>query len=220
MKTYNNIYPEIYSLGNLLLAWRKTRKGKTKKSEVKKFEKETLRNLLTLHNELKNQTYSPRYLTTFILHEPKTRKIAKSDFKDRVVHHALVRVIEPIFERTFIYDSCANRKEKGNLFAIKRLDEFMKKVSHGGTILKNDFEDNNFIRGYCLKADVKHYFQEVNHNILLSIIKRKIIDEDTIWLIEVILNNGIVLGGGAKQAKECLLEISPRKFSQIFIFTN
>ena len=57
---YNNLYPEIYNLSNLLLAWRKARKGKTKKLYVKEFEKDTLRNLLLLHEELKNETYFPK----------------------------------------------------------------------------------------------------------------------------------------------------------------
>jgi len=69
--------------------------------------------LLELHKELREQSYSPKSLKTFILRDPKTRKISKSYFKDRIVHHALVRIIEPIFDKTFIYDSCANRIEKG-----------------------------------------------------------------------------------------------------------
>src|SRR3989338_6166621 len=116
MKT-NNLYPEIYNLSNLILAWRKARKGKTKKDYVKEFEKDTLENLLKLQDELKNQTYFPKPLKIFILRDPKTRKISKSAFRDRIVHHSLIRILEPIFNKIFIYDSCANRKGKGNFFA-------------------------------------------------------------------------------------------------------
>ena len=123
----DNIYPKIYSMRNLFLAWKKARKGKTKKDYVVEFEKNLEDNLRALHYELKYQIYKPKSLITFILRDPKTRKISKSDFRDRIVHHAWIRVIEPIFEKIFIYDSCANRKNKGTLFALKRFEEFQKK---------------------------------------------------------------------------------------------
>lgn len=179
METYNNLYPGIYNLSNLILAWRKGRKGKTKKEYVKELEKNILKNLLELQQEIKNQTYKPKPLKTFILRDPKTRKISKSEFRDRIVHHALFRIIELIFDKTFIYDSCANRIGKGNLFALNRFDYFKRKVTK-----------NNSRIAFCLKADIKHYFQEVNHKILLEMISRKIKDEKVIWLINQILGNG------------------------------
>ena len=191
MKTYNKLYKEICSMNNLANAWKKARKGKTKRDYVIEFEKDTRQKLFKLHEELLNQTYKPKPLITFILRDPKTRKISKSDFRDRIVHHALVRVIEPIFEKRFIYDSCANRKCKGNLFALKRLKYFITKVSENGGCLDNKFHDQNFIFGYCLKADIKHYFQEVEHEILLNIIKKKIKEDNVINLIEKILENNV-----------------------------
>ena len=178
---YNNLYPEIYNLSNLLLAWRKARKGKTKKLYVKEFEKDTLRNLLLLHEELKNETYFPKKLKIFILRDPKTRKIAKSDFRDRIVHHALVRVLDPIFDKSFIYDSCANRKGKGNLFALKRLEKFKRKVTN-----------NLNSEAYCLKADIKHYFEEVDRDILIKLLRKEISDEQTIILIKKITDNNAI----------------------------
>ena len=85
MKTHKNLYSQIYSLENLALAWKKARKGKTKKDYVIEFEKDLIYNLMTLHYELKYQTYKPKPLQTFILRDPKTRKISKSDFGDRIV---------------------------------------------------------------------------------------------------------------------------------------
>jgi len=196
MKTYKNIYSKIYSIDNLIRAWRKARKGKTKKEYVIEFEKDTMGNLFRLQKELIEQTYEPKPLKIFIIRDPKTRKIAKSAFRDRVIHHALVRIIEPIFDKIFIYDSCANRKGKGNLFALKRFDEFKRKVSLNGKITKNKFNNNNYIRGYCFKADIKHYFHEVDHDILISLIKKKIHDEKVLWLIEKILKNRAIGGGG------------------------
>ncbi len=172
-------------MNNLANAWRRARKGKTKKLYVIEFETELGKNLKLLQEELKNQTYEPKPLVTFTLRDPKTRKISKSHFRDRIVHHALVRIIEPFFDRTFIYDSCANRKGKGNLFAIKRFYQFMEMVSRNGKN-KGWFNENQ-IKGYCLKADIRHYFQEVDHEILLKILKRKIADEKVIWLLKRVL---------------------------------
>ena len=176
MKSHKNLYNEVISLGNLTLAWRKARKGKTKKDYVKTFEEDLIENLLKLHSELKNQTYSPEPLKTFILRDPKTRKISKSAFRDRIVHHALCNIIEPIFDKSFIYDNSANRKGKGTLFALKRLDYFIGKVTN-----------NRASKAFCLKADIKHYFQEINHSALLEIIKRKIKDKQVLQLIRCIL---------------------------------
>jgi len=187
MKTYSNFYEQLYSFRNLLHAFFKARKHKTKKYYIIEFGKNLITNLLQLKEELKNQTYKPKPLETFILRDPKTRKICKSDFRDRIVHHALCNIIEPIFDKIFIYDSCANRKNKGNLFALKRFDYFKRKVSRNGKI--NGWFNNNQIRGYCLKADIKHYFETVDHEILLNIIKRKIKDSKVIWLIKQISSN-------------------------------
>ena len=172
------IYPQVYSYDNIFLAYKKARKGKTKKPYVKEFEKNLAYNLKILHDELKNQTYSPKPLKTFILRDPKTRKISKSDFRDRIVHHALHNILGPLFEKIFIFDSAANRINKGNLFAIKRFEFFKRKVTQN---LKSE--------AFFFKADIKHYFQEVNHKILIKMVKRKIKDEKIIWLIKKILRN-------------------------------
>ena len=179
MKTYKHLYEKICDSHNLILAFKKARKGKTKKFYVIKFQRDFINNINRLQDELKNQTYWPQLLKTFILRDPKTRKISKSAFRDRIIHHAIANIIEPIIDKTFIYDSCANRVGKGNLFALKRFDLFKRRVTN-----------NLRTEAYCLKADIKHYFQEVDHNILLSIIKRKIKDDKVIWLIKRILKNG------------------------------
>jgi RNA-directed DNA polymerase len=203
MKRHKNLYEKIYSLDNLFSAYQKARKGKTKKKYVIEFEKNLEKNLLDLQFELKNQFYKPFPLETFILRDPKTRVISKSDFRDRVVHHAIVNILEPIFDKSFIYDSCANRKGKGNLFAIKRFDEFFKKVTRNGKI--NGWLNENQVKGYCLKADIRHYFEEVNHEILLNLIRRKIKDGEVIWLVRQILQN-VPVGGGGERQSGCLLE--------------
>lgn len=190
MKTYHNLYNKICSLDNLLLAYRKAKKGKSKKWYVKKFEKNLNTNLLELKHGLETQTYSPKTLKRFIIRDPKTRVIHASHFRDRVVHHAICNIIEPIFDKTFIYDSYANRKNKGSLAAVNRFDYFQKKVSDNGRLAKKA-EDNNMVIGYVLKADIKHYFNTVNHVILLKIIGKKIKDEKVLWLIKIILRNNL-----------------------------
>jgi len=176
MKTYKNIYYKIYKWENLLLAFKKARRRKTKKKDVKNFEKNLIENLQQLQFELMTQTYKPKPLKTFILRDPKTRKISKSDFRDRVTHHALCNIIEQIFNKIFIYDNCAGRKNKGTSFAIKKFEKFQLKTT-----------SNLTSNGYCLKADIKHYFQEINHKILLRIMQKKIKCQKTIWLIKQIL---------------------------------
>jgi len=177
-KTHNNLYSKIINLKNIFLAYKKARKGKTKKPDVLEFEQNLENNLLKLQEELINQTYKPEPLKTFILRDPKTRKISKSAFRDRIIHHAIINIIEPIFDKIFIYDCCANRIGKGNLFALKRFDLFKRKVTNN---LRSE--------AFCLKADIKHYFQEINHDFLMEIIKRKISGEKVISLIEKILAN-------------------------------
>lgn len=173
-----NSYRELYSLDNLKLAFNKARKGKTLKLYVVEFENELEKNLLKLHHELITKTYKPRPLQTFILRDPKTRKISKSDFRDRVVHHAVCNIIESLFEKNFISDSFANRKGKGTFNAIERFEKFAVKVSN-----------NHTKTCYVFKADIRHYFETVDHFVLLSILERKIEDKEILWLIKVILSN-------------------------------
>ena len=176
--TIENLYDKIISLKNLIVGWERAKKGKTRKQDVCEFGENIAYNLKILHDELNNQTYSPEPMKTFILRDPKTRKISKSVFRDRIIHHALCNVIEPFFERQFIFDSYANRKGKGTLKAIQRFESFSNKISR-----------NHTISAYAIKADIKHYFEDVNHPILINIIKRRIKDQRIIWLIEIILGN-------------------------------
>ena len=178
MKTYKNLWNDLCNYENLELAFKKARKHKTLKYYVLEFENNLEDNLLQLRYELLFYTYKPNPLKTFIIKDPKTRKISKSKFRDRVVHHALVNILEPILDKTFIYDSYANRKDKGTLKALKRFDCFKRKISH-----------NNTKKVYVLKPDIKHYFETVNHEVLLNLIKRKIKDNRVIWLIKIILEN-------------------------------
>ncbi|MFH1065284.1 MAG: reverse transcriptase domain-containing protein [Nanoarchaeota archaeon] len=185
MKTYNNLYSQLCSYENFFSAYQKARKHKTKKQYVLEFEKELTNNLLQLRADLLFLAYRPEPLKTFIIRDPKTRKISKSAFRDRVVHHALCNIIEPIFEKSFIYDSYANRKGKGVLKAIERFEYFKRKVSRNLT----PFKTGNGIKGFVLKADIQKFFDSVSHERLMQVISGKITDEKVLRLIRLILNN-------------------------------
>ena len=128
METFIHLYSALCSYDNLYLAWRKARKRKTLKEYVLAFETNLEDNLKELQYELETFTYKPSPLTTFVIRDPKTRKISASHFRDRVVHHALCNVIEPILSKSFIHDSFANQKRKGTHLAVKRFEHFIKKV--------------------------------------------------------------------------------------------
>lgn len=171
-------YQELCSKENLETAYENAKKGKSNKRYVIEFEKDLKSNLNLLRLELIFHSYHPQPLKSFVIKDPKTRVISKSEFRDRIVHHALYKIIEPIFDKTFNYDSYANRKGKGTSKAIQRFEQFQRKVSKNNT--KNCF---------VLKADIKHYFENVNLDILVNILKNKIKDEKIIWLIKIILKN-------------------------------
>lgn len=171
-------YATLCSYENLFCAYEKARKKKTQRPDVVAFEKDLRKNLLQLRADLLFHSYTPAPLKTFIIRDPKVRKISKSSFRDRVVHHALYNSIEEKFEKRFIYDSYANRKGKGTLKAIGRFDTFKRKVT------------KNFKQpAYVFKADIRHYFDTVDHTILMNLLKKRIDDQKILWLIERILKN-------------------------------
>jgi retron-type reverse transcriptase len=193
MKTYKHLYERIVSFENLLAAYKTFRKGKRFKQDVLKFEYNYETELLKLQGELIDHAYIPLPAHRFFVYEPKKREIVAAQVRDRVVHHALCRVIEPIFDKRLIYDTYACRLQKGTLAAIERFEEFKRKL------LAYCSED----RIYILKADIQKYFDSINHHILLELIRNKIADEDVIWLIKRILvsyqTEGIPIGNLTSQ---------------------
>ena len=134
-KTYRNLYERVCSEENLLHAFRKAKRGKSKKWYVLKFEANLQKELQMLCKELLEGTYAPSPLKRFVIRDPKSRVIHASHFRDRVVHHALCNILEPIFDRRFIYDSYASRKGKGTHAALDRFDYFVRKVTRNGRLL-------------------------------------------------------------------------------------
>ncbi len=124
------MFTQLTAWSNLLLAYRKAAKGKRGHPNVAAFEFALEDNLLQLQNELHTQTYQPRGYVSFTIHEPKRRLISAAPFRDRVVHHALCNLIEPLFERSFIHDSYANRVGKGTHRALDRCQQFARRYRY------------------------------------------------------------------------------------------
>jgi len=167
------MYSELISWDNLLLAYQKASKGKRGHANVAAFDHRLEDNLLQLQVELQTFAYRPGAYASFHIHEPKRRLISAAPFRDRVVHHALCNLIEPIFERSFISDSYANRIGKGTHRALNRAQEFSRKYE------------------YVLQCDVKQFFPSVDHVLLRAEFRKKIADEHVLWLCDRILASGI-----------------------------
>ena len=166
------MYTQLYAWENLLLAYRQAAKGKRGKPYVAAFEHRLEDNLLELQTELREQTYQPGAYTSFYIHEPKRRLISAAPFRDRVTHHALCNIIEPIFERLFIPDSFANRVGKGTHRALDRAQYFARRYA------------------YVLQCDVQQFFPAIDHQILCALLRSRIYDSRILWLCERILKSG------------------------------
>lgn len=158
------------------MAWREFRHGKRKKFETQQFECNLEDNLFQLHNELENFIYEPRPYSSFFIHDPKLRHIHKAAISDRVLHQAIFRILYPVFDRGFIYDSYSSRINKGTHAAVRRLDGSLRNAS------------KNYRRPtFALKFDISKFFDSVDHRVLLALIKLRIKDSKAIWLIEKIV---------------------------------
>jgi RNA-directed DNA polymerase len=188
MKTYTRLWEKLTSFDNLREAYENAKKRKSGNPSVKVFGEHWAFNLALLRLELLTKQYRPQPLTRFVLRDPKTRVIYKSQFRDRIIHHALVNVLQPIYEPQFIYDSHASRQGKGTTRALERYQLFLRRITHSGA-LQTNARNNNQVRGYALKCDIKHYFETVDHDMLLGILRRQIKDGDVLWLIKIILDH-------------------------------
>ncbi len=172
-KTFKHLYPQICAYENLYTAFRAARKnGKRQKQNVAAFEYNLEAELGRLQEELLQKTYRPGPYHHFYIFERKRRKISAAPFRDRVVHHALGNIIEPIFEQRFIFDSYACRVGKGTHRAIERAQGFARQ------------------HAYALQCDVAQFFPSIDHVILRGLLARYVADDDSLWLIDQILNSG------------------------------
>ncbi len=173
MKTYKNLYPQIYDMNNLVLSWRKARRGKRYKPAPSLFEHHLDYEITRLYHQLADETWQAGGYRSFTVHEPKRRKISAAPFADRVVHHALVNVIGPIYELIFIDDTYANRVGKGTHKALDRCTQYMRRFK------------------YVLQCDIQQFFPAIDHAILKDILSRKIADEAVLRLCGKIIDSGV-----------------------------
>lgn len=161
----------------MLNAWEEFRKGKRSKEDVAQFEMNIETNLFELHSQLISGKWKPDPYTIFTVHDPKLRIIHKATVRDRVLYQAVYRKLYQIFDPSFIFHSYSSRNDKGTHAGITSFEQYIRKVS------KNY---NN--SGYILKCDIKKFFDSIDHDILFSLIKRKISDLNLLLLIRDIID--------------------------------
>lgn len=171
MKRYGDLYPQIITFENLLAAAKQAQRQKRYREPVLAFNDHLERELLQLQRELQTQTYQPGRYKTFEIYEPKRRLISAAPYRDRVVHHAVCNIIVPIFDRTFIATSYANRKGYGSHRALRQ------------------FVQNARAHRYVLQCDICKYFPSIDVTMLKQILGRKLKCKETLWLIHTILDN-------------------------------
>jgi RNA-directed DNA polymerase len=171
MKRYGFLWDKIVSFSSLMTAARLAARGKSRRPDVARFMFDCENQVIKLETELNTGVYRPNLFSIFHVKDPKERMICAADFRDRVVHHALCAQLEPVFERVYIYDSYACRKNKGTHKAIAKTQSF----SHNHC--------------WFLKCDIRKYFDTVDHAILKTLLHRKIKDKKTRGLSEQIINH-------------------------------
>ncbi|MDF5733613.1 MAG: RNA-directed DNA polymerase [Rhizonema sp. PD38] len=171
MKRYGNLYSQIVSFENIIIAAKKAQRSKRFRENVLAFNDNLEAELAKLKEELVIKNYQPGNYRIFYIKEPKTRMISAAPYRDRVVHHALCNVIAPLIEPIFIADSYANRVGFGTHRALHRFIQFARSSR------------------YVLQCDIQKYFPSIDHEILKSLIYRKIKCPDTLWLIDTIIDN-------------------------------
>lgn len=174
MNTYNN----IISLQNLYEAWSEFLVGKKSKKDIIVFSLKLSENIIELHEELKNKKYKHGNYEAFNISDPKPRNIHKAAVRDRLLHHAIYKILYPYFDHKFIYDSYSCRNFKGTHRAMNRFNQFARKLS-----------SNNHRTCWVLKCDVRKFFASIDHQIMLEIVKRHISEPNVLWLIQRIIKS-------------------------------
>lgn len=187
MKRHGNLYEKICDINNLYLADEIACKGKSKQLGVINHIKNRDMNLLALQNSLLDKTFRTSKYQVFRVYEPKEREVYRLPyFPDRIAHHAIMNVLEPIFVSTFTTDTYSCVKGMGLHKASRRLSRALKDVDQ---------------TKYCLKMDIKKFYPNVDHDILKSLLRRKFKDQDLLWLLDEIIDSaaGIPIGNYLSQ---------------------
>jgi RNA-directed DNA polymerase len=172
------LFDQFCSFRNLLAAYQKARRGTRKNHATSEFFLNLEYELFEIQESLTQMTYYPEDYQYFQIYDPKERTISVAPFRDRVVHHALVNVLEPIYERCFIYDSYATRKGKGTHKALRQAQRYLKRT------------------GWFFKTDISKYFDSIRHDVLMEILSSKIKDKQILEITDRIIRNGGTDGVG------------------------
>jgi len=164
------------TFANIYRQYLNCRKNKRNTINALKFEIRAEENLLKLQEELQKKTYYPSRSVCFVVNRPKPREIFAADFKDRVVHHILVDYLEKIWEKIFICDSYACRKDKGTHKGVKRLQSFMRRITKNGSR-----------RAYYMQLDIRSFFVNIDKGILFNLITKRVKNEDILWLARTVI---------------------------------
>ena len=178
MKFYKDLYWLIISPASLFRAWDMFKADKRNRQDVGDFELNLEKNIFDLYRDLKNRTYKHGAYRGFWIHDPKPRRIHKATVRDRVLHHAIFNVLNPIFEPTFIPNSFSCRIGKGTHKGMEKIAEMLRTVSQ-----------NNTRQCYALKCDIKKFFDSVDHDILIKILESRIKDEKVNSLLREIISS-------------------------------
>lgn len=171
-------FSEVTTLESVFQAWDEFIKDKKKKQDVIEFGRHLEDNLFTLHKSLVDKTYQHGGYKSFYVRDPKVRHISKANISDRVVHHLVSNVLEKVFDPTFYAYSYSCRKNKGTHKGVVAFSRQLRKLSK-----------NNTSPAFVLKCDIKKFFASVDHNILLELLRKKITDEDFLWLMRDIIGS-------------------------------
>ena len=188
MKRISNLYENIINIDNLKLADKKARKGKSKQYGVKQHLKNEEENILFLHEQLKEQTFVTSKYNVFKISDGKEREIHQLPyFPDRILHHAILNIIEPIFVSVFTADTYSCIKGRGVHQASYKLRK----------VLKKDVENTK----YCLKIDVRKFYPSIDNKILKKLLRKKFKDEKLLLLLDEIIDStqGVPIGSYTSQ---------------------
>jgi RNA-directed DNA polymerase len=187
MKRISNLYERICSIENLMLADDRASEGKLGQYGVQQHLKKREANIMLLHHMLKDKTYRTSNYTTFAVFEPKERLIFRLPyFPDRICHHAVMNIMEPVWRRSFTRDTYSCIKERG--------------IHGAAEAIRRSLRDNENT-GYCLKLDVKKFYPSIDHAILKDVLRHKIKDQDLLWLLDNIIDSarGLPIGNYLSQ---------------------
>jgi retron-type reverse transcriptase len=163
---------------NLLSAWREFLRGKRKRKDVAAFFLDLTGNILALHCELASKNYRHGPYRAFKINDPKPRDIHKAGVRDRLLHHAIYRILYPYFDQKFTFDSYSCREGKGTYRAMDRFGQYARIVSR-----------NHTRTAWVLKCDIRKFFASIDHEILKDILRRHIGDKDILWLLGEIIGS-------------------------------